>query len=62
MASVSGLSACIITLNEADRIEACLRSVSFCDEIVVVDAHSTDGTRELFDEAGIAHRKMEKSL
>jgi glycosyltransferase involved in cell wall biosynthesis len=41
------LSACIITFNEADRIEECLRSVSFCDEIIVVDAHSTDGTREL---------------
>jgi glycosyltransferase involved in cell wall biosynthesis len=41
------LSACIITYNEADRIEACLRSVSFCDEIVVVDSHSTDATREL---------------
>jgi glycosyltransferase involved in cell wall biosynthesis len=47
VASVSGLSACIITFNEADRIEECLRSVSFCDEIIVVDAHSTDGTREL---------------
>ena len=41
------LSACIISYNEADRIEACLRSVSFCDEIVVVDSHSTDATREL---------------
>jgi len=47
VASDGGLSACIIPFNEADRIEACLRSVSFCDEIVVVDAHSTDGTREL---------------
>lgn len=47
VAGHSGLSACIITFNEADRIEACLRSVSFCDEIIVVDAHSTDGTREL---------------
>src|SRR5256885_13231136 len=37
----------IITFNEADRIEACLRSVAFCDETIVVDAHSTDGTREL---------------
>ena len=43
----SGLSACIITFNEADRIEACVRSIEFCDEIVVVDAHSTDRTREL---------------
>ena len=47
MASVRGLSACIITFNEAERIEACVRSVSFCDEIVVVDAHSSDGTRAL---------------
>jgi hypothetical protein len=42
-----GLSACIITYNEADRIEACLRSVAFCDEAIVVDSHSTDTTREL---------------
>jgi glycosyltransferase involved in cell wall biosynthesis len=41
------VSACIITYNEADRIEACLRSVSFCDETVVVDSHSTDATREI---------------
>jgi len=47
VASDSGLSACIITYNEADRIEACLRSLSFCDEIIVVDSHSSDGTREL---------------
>jgi glycosyltransferase involved in cell wall biosynthesis len=42
-----GLSACIITFNEAQRIEACVRSVSFCDEVLVVDSHSTDDTREL---------------
>jgi glycosyltransferase involved in cell wall biosynthesis len=47
LASVSGLSACIITFNEADRIAECLRSVSFCDEIIVVDSRSTDATREL---------------
>lgn len=42
----SGLSACVISFNEADRIEACLRSLSFCDEILLIDAHSTDDTRE----------------
>ena len=47
MVNDSGLSACIITFNEADRIEACLNSVAFCDEIIVVDSHSTDRTREL---------------
>jgi glycosyltransferase involved in cell wall biosynthesis len=31
------LSACVITLNEADRIAACLESLAFCDEVVVVD-------------------------
>ena len=41
------LTACIITLNEADRIEACLDSLAFCDEIVVVDSGSTDATCEL---------------
>jgi len=47
VASDSALTACVITYNEADRIEECLRSVSFCDEMLVVDSHSTDRTREL---------------
>src|SRR6476620_11515697 len=41
------LSACIITLNEADRIEACLQALDFCDEVIVVDAHSSDATRTI---------------
>lgn len=41
------LSACVITCNEAGRIEECLESLAFCDDIVVVDSGSTDGTREL---------------
>ncbi|HEY8010312.1 MAG TPA: glycosyltransferase family 2 protein [Rudaea sp.] len=40
------ISACIITLNEADRIDACLDSLAFCDEILVVDSGSSDDTRE----------------
>jgi glycosyltransferase involved in cell wall biosynthesis len=47
VANDGGLSACIITFNEAGRIEECLRSLSFCDEIIVVDAHSADATRAL---------------
>lgn len=42
-----GLSACIITLNESDRIVDCIRSLAFCDEIIVVDSGSSDDTREL---------------
>jgi glycosyltransferase involved in cell wall biosynthesis len=41
------LSACIITLNEARNIEACLDSLAFCSEVLVVDSGSVDGTREL---------------
>lgn len=41
------LSAVLITLNAASQVEECLRSVAFCDEIVVVDSGSTDGTLEL---------------
>lgn len=41
------LSVIIITKNEAERIEACLRSVAFADEIVVLDSGSTDGTVEI---------------
>ena len=38
------LSACIIAFNEADRIGDCIASLAFCDEVVVVDSHSTDAT------------------
>jgi glycosyltransferase involved in cell wall biosynthesis len=46
-ASRTPLSACIIALDEEQRLGACLDALSFCDEIVVVDSHSTDRTREL---------------
>tara|TARA_R110002072_G_scaffold253748_8_gene412533 strand:- start:4361 stop:5128 length:768 start_codon:yes stop_codon:yes gene_type:complete len=46
------LTATIVAMNEADRIGPCLASVAFCDEIVVVDSHSTDETRELAAAAG----------
>ena len=42
-----GLSACIIAMDEEDRIGECLDSLAFCDEIVVVDSHSKDATREV---------------
>ncbi|NUN71293.1 MAG: glycosyltransferase family 2 protein, partial [Bacteroidetes bacterium] len=41
---MSRLSVIIITKNESSNIEECLRSVSFSDDIVVVDAESTDDT------------------
>lgn len=41
------LSAVVITYNEEKNIEACLESLNFCDEIVVVDSGSRDATVSL---------------
>lgn len=41
------LSVVIIARNEAERIGACLESVAWADEIVVVDSGSTDATCEI---------------
>jgi len=41
------ISAVIITFNEEARIERCLRSLDWVDEIIVVDSFSTDRTVEL---------------
>lgn len=44
---MSRLSCAIITRNEERHLPLCLQSVSFADEIVVVDSQSTDGTVEI---------------
>ncbi|MBD1401017.1 glycosyltransferase family 2 protein [Pelovirga terrestris] len=41
------LSIVLITKNEADKLDACLESVSWADEIVVFDSGSTDNTLEI---------------
>ncbi len=46
------ISACVITLNEEANIEDCLKSVSWVDEIVVIDSESTDHTAEICERFG----------
>lgn len=38
------ISAIVITYNEESNIRECLESLKWCDEIIVVDSNSTDGT------------------
>ena len=53
--AVASLSVAVVTLNEEERLRACLESVVWADEIVVVDAGSSDKTmaiaREFTDRA-----------
>ena len=46
------LSVTIITRDAAHQLQACLESVQFADEIVVVDSGSSDGTQELASKFG----------
>ena len=49
---MTGLSVIIITKNEAQNIRACMESVAWADEIIVVDSGSSDGTAEICRELG----------
>ncbi|MFQ6007400.1 MAG: glycosyltransferase family 2 protein [Candidatus Zixiibacteriota bacterium] len=46
------LSVVIITKNEERNIARCLESVKWADEIIVIDDHSTDRTREIASRYG----------
>jgi len=46
------LSVILITKNEAANIRACLESVAWANEIIVVDSGSSDGTAEICRELG----------
>ena len=48
----SPISVVLITKNEAQNLETCLKSVSFAEDIVVLDSGSSDGTRELAQQLG----------
>lgn len=41
------IAAVIITFNEQKKIERCLRSLNWVDEIIIVDSFSTDSTVEI---------------
>ncbi|MEK7597640.1 MAG: glycosyltransferase family 2 protein [Patescibacteria group bacterium] len=51
------ISAVVLTKNEEKNIERCLKSLGFCDEIIVVDDYSTDRTIEIVRkiDVGVGH-------
>jgi hypothetical protein len=46
------LSACIIVRDEATNLKDCLAALDFCQEVVLVDSGSTDGTVQIARAAG----------
>lgn len=46
------LTACLIVRDEESRLPACLESITFCDEVVVVDGGSGDRTVEIARASG----------
>lgn len=52
------ISACVIAYNEERKIRRCLESLTWCDEIIVVDSFSTDRTPQIareFTERVVQH-------
>jgi len=52
MADLAPISVLIPVRNEAANLPACLASVAWCNDIVVVDSGSTDGTPDIARAAG----------
>ena len=46
------ISVCVVAFQEEDRLGDCLASASFAEELLVVDSHSKDRTREVAARAG----------
>lgn len=44
------ISACIIAFNEERKIRRCISSITWCDEVIVLDSFSTDRTVEICKE------------
>lgn len=60
MSTEPAISAVIITYNEIKNIERCIDSlVSVCDEILIIDSFSTDGTVELAKSKGCKVHQLE---
>lgn len=46
------ISVYIIAYNEVEKVKSAIESVTWADEVILVDSHSTDGTTELAERLG----------
>ena len=53
------ISVAIITLNSANELDRCLASVSFADQVVVLDQNSTDETAVVCNRHGVEHHQSQ---
>lgn len=59
--SKAPVSAVVSSLNEANLLKGCLKSLSFCEEVIVVDLESTDDTKAIAQRAGakiVTHKRV----
>jgi glycosyltransferase involved in cell wall biosynthesis len=58
------ISAVVLTKNEEKNIIDCIESLSFCDEVVIIDDFSDDLTVEIAKKAGatVYHKKLESNF
>jgi len=45
--SAKKVSAVVIAYNDEPNMRACLESLAWADELIVVDSHSTDATAQI---------------
>ena len=53
------ITAVVLTKNEEQNIQRCLKSIDFCDEIIIVDDYSTDKTLEII---GKKYKVLQRKL
>jgi len=51
------ITAVILTKNEEKNIERCLKSINFCDQIIIIDDYSKDKTVKIVHQVGVGRNR-----